>query len=205
MIVSSGTSNDLIENHLWRITLTATGSNPTSLKASYYDLTDDTEFLVYNITDNKASNQITGQAGIMDYYGVSGSTISFDVKNFSYSAIASDEQPSLSTVHTVFPYNTPINLTVRGNTISQVSLSDDSNGTFTPSTVNLTLANNFTSTATYTPKVAGNAELIATFEDGNSVSTDVWVIPYSVKIGFIGDSLTAANQPVIATINTLDK
>jgi len=84
-----------------------------------------------------------------------------------------------------------ITYTITDDTDQTVTkFSDGAGGTFSPTTVTLNSANNYTATVTYTPAAPGHHTVTADVSGGDTFSKNAFVIPYSTTIGLLGDSIT---------------
>lgn len=73
------------------------------------------------------------------------------------------------------------------------NFSDSAGGTFSPSSIQLTAANNYVATVTYTPAQSGKHTITANVTGGETLRSEILAQPYSTQIGMLGDSITAHN------------
>ena len=84
-----------------------------------------------------------------------------------------------------------------------IILSDNgAGGMFSSTNITLNAGNNRTATGTYIPSKAGTATLTANFSSTGNKTVDIFAIPYSTTIGFMGDSASylAAIQDYFASL-----
>jgi hypothetical protein len=156
------------------------------LTVNIKDASTDTVYYSGTVNDTNGLINAYGQWGLATYDAY---TI-YD----SFALYSTDQELTLgSNKNENIPFGETITYTITDDEDKEVTLSDNgAGGTFSPSaTIQLTTSNSYTETVTYTPRKAGNIKITAS-ADTEEVEKNVFVSPYTLTIGFIGDSITDA-------------
>jgi hypothetical protein len=168
----------------------------------------------HTIADSETSLQTAGQWGLMGFSDT-GIAATSDFDNVAiYSAdIPAAVDLSMSADKSTIKYGDSVVLTLTDDEDQTVTLSDNgAGGTFSPSaTVVLNSGNSYSQQVTYTPARAGEFEISGTANNfAGQVESNIFVLPYAPKIGFIGDSITdgnrcsSGNYPSVVAADLLD-
>jgi lysophospholipase L1-like esterase len=161
-------------------------ANITKLTAKIYK--DDVEFRTLT-TNDTGSTIPEGKWGLSSY-----GTVSFEEFELY------DDSTPPATDLTITPnaenvkFGDSITYSVADDEDQTVTFTDNgAGGSFSPSNVaTLDSSNSYQQVVTYTPAKVGDATLNATSSGLNTdYQSDIFVSPYSTRIGFIGDSITA--------------
>lgn len=117
----------------------------------------------------------------------------------AYSADPAEIESGLSRIGgSNIKLGTAVTYHVSSDAPQNITLSDGGRGgTFSTTQIELNAGNSYLASFTYTPSVPGNVTITATPAGEDSMEDKLFVSPFFINIGFIGDSITAgiANNP----------
>ena len=161
----------------------------TNLTGTIYSGDGLTTLCTVSYTDSSVTRQAAGKWGVSGVYLFGGPEVNFDnvqITDYNYVPPAIDLNIAALTPNIKIGESTVIRVT--DDEDQTLTLSDGgAGGTFSTNNVVLDSGNSYTVDVTYTPSKVGTVNVSL---DGTSLSTKVFVSPFSTKIGYIGDSIT---------------
>ncbi|MDR2523971.1 MAG: GDSL-type esterase/lipase family protein [Candidatus Nomurabacteria bacterium] len=163
----------------------------TQLTVTIFD-DQDNEIATRSVNDTTPILQTAGQWGVSSY---TMQTVGVQYDDITVSAVDRGLQFDIDKENVKFGEN--VELTLSGLVEQTVTLGDGgAGGTFLPSNVvTLNAGNGYNAVVNYTPQHLGDIEILGTTNvNDDELRGNIFVIPYSTTIGFIGDSITVGSM-----------